>query len=316
MYLFLGQESFLVEEALMEIKARLVTPASSAWNYQQFYCDEAKAEDILAAANTAPAFAAQRLLVAKKCERLDPAGRRLLISYVESPCPTTCLVCTMESKGKEGELNKQFVASFEKADGLVDFSRVYDNEIPGLIKSMAARLGRKPADEVVNRLIESFGGQLGLIKAELNKLDSFLPPNAAITIQDWEQVAGPARTDNIFALCDAIGQKDARLAWDLANVLTRSGEPVLKILPLIARHLRQIITAKELLAAGADKAALKSSLKISDRRLADFLRQVDSFSSEQLHQYLNQALECDLAIKTSGLPPRLYLERFILRTCG
>src|SRR3972149_2552626 len=88
-YLFLGQETFLIDEARQEIKARLITPASAAWNYQQFYGEEAAAEDILAAANTAPAFAARRLLVAKNCERLDPTGRKLIISYKKNPCPTT-----------------------------------------------------------------------------------------------------------------------------------------------------------------------------------------------------------------------------------
>ncbi len=315
-YLFVGRETLLMGEALAGVKARLISPASSVWNYQQFYCDESKAEDILIAANTGPAFSSQRLVVARNCERLIPAGLRLFISYLSNPCPTTCLLCTMETKGKGGELEKQFVATFDKADSRVDFSRVYDNELSGLIKKMAAGQGRKIENEAVTSMVEVCGGQLGLIKGELDKLDSFLPLNAPITRQDWEEIAGPARTDNIFALCDAIGRKEPKLAWELANVLITSGEPALKILPLITAHLRRIIRAKELIAAGQDRAALGKSLNIPDRFLTGFLNQADRFSLDQLHRHLNQALACDLAIKTSGLPPRLYLERFILRTCA
>lgn len=302
----------LMEQAVARIKTAFIPPAFEAWNCATFYGEEASGEEVVAAARTLPVSSPLRLIEVKNCERLKLASQKALISYLKDPSPTTCLVCLCSRGDRGWELRD----AFERTNSLVWFFPLWKRDLEEWVKRAAAALGRPLEPEALEYLTQMTAGDLLAIKNELAKLDSYLPEKQPITLRDLEDACLALRPGTVFALCDAIGKKEIHKAWELTDLLLQSGEPAPRILALLMTHLRRIITAKELLAEGINKEKLARDLNIKKPFWPTFLAQVELFSPGQIKQYLATILECDLAIKSSGLPPHLHLERLLTRICA
>lgn len=330
-YLFYGDQELLMAEALAKLKGKLIPPAFQDWNYQTFHADEADPEDILVAARTLPAFSPLRMVVVKDCQRLKVAAQRAIISYLTDPCPSTCLVCLMSSvprereepaKADEGATKRasprEFLEAFRKHDALVEFSPPSDKDLFPWVKRECTGLGRGIEPAAVEGLILACDKDMLAIRNELTKLDISLPPGQAISSKAVNELVFPALMDNIFALCDAIGEKKVKEAWAVLDQLLllppKKAAPSM-LLAIIISHFRKIMRAKGMLSQGQSKETIAVALRVyyyQDR----FFGQVGRFSREELQENFSRLMECDLTLKSSGLPQKIHLERLIVGLCA
>ena len=72
-------------------------------------------------------------------------------------------------------------------------------------------------------------------------------------VDDVEELVAETRQRNVFELTKTIGAGDVPRALALLANMLRNREPALRIQFMLARQMRQIWRAKELLAAGAGR---------------------------------------------------------------
>lgn len=332
-YLFYGDEELLIAEALSKLKRKLVPPAFEDWNCQTFHVDDADPEDVLVAARTLPLFSPWRMVVVKGCQRLeDAAAQRAILSYLLEPCLSTCLVCLMSplprereesAKADEGPAKRasprEFLEAFRKQDALVEFSQPWDNELHSWVGRLCNSLGRRIEPEAVKDLIQACDKDLLAINNELIKLDIYLPPQEVISAKAVEEVVFQGLTENLFALSEAIAEKNIREAWALLDRLLllppKKAAPGV-LLAIIASQFRRIMKAKEMLSHGKNKGVVGNALNVPGRFQDRFFRQVEGFSREELQNNLSRLMECDLTLKSSGMPQKIHLERLIVQLCA
>ncbi len=63
-------DSYLIEEAVQDIKSRVLTSAFKDMNYNSFDAKEADADTIISAANTFPVMSKKRLIIVSRAESL------------------------------------------------------------------------------------------------------------------------------------------------------------------------------------------------------------------------------------------------------
>src|SRR5208283_3698855 len=92
LYLFYGEEEFLIQEAIDLIIKEVVDPVARDFNFNTFFCRDASVSEIVALAQTLPFMSEKRLIIAKEIDVFKAAELEQLIPYLSDPSPSTCLV--------------------------------------------------------------------------------------------------------------------------------------------------------------------------------------------------------------------------------
>ena len=167
------------------------------------------------------------------------------------------------------------------------------------------------------------GAKTGDVTALLNELEKMLAyvgDRAQVTAEDARAVGLRDAQENIFALCDAVGRRDARLALAEADELLGAGDKpdavAARTFVMLARHLRMVWGAKFLAerriggqnAGGLppDVQAVLSGemLGLTQRqsyRLRDLQEQARGWDYPALGRALARVLASDLTMK--GIAP-------------
>ena len=310
-YLY-GDESFLLERAYQAILAKAVPPAERDFNLQVFSGRDLKPAEVLDACHTLPVFNPLRLIVIKEAHQLNASDLSNFIPYLADPAPETVLLFC--GQGIDGRL--AFFKEFKKKGTLVEFRRMYDNQIPAFVKEQARTAGKNFTEDALALFCRRLGSDLGSIQAELNKLCTYLGNRPLIDVADVNQVISDTREESVFDLINAVGQRQPGEAMRLLGRMLEDGEPPLRILTMIVRHFRQLWQAAELSRLGADKAEMAKRMRINPYFVPGLVSQSRRFSGVEYRKAFDRFLETDLALKSSGGHPHALLERLVLGLAG
>ncbi len=110
LYLFFGEEEFLIQEALDLIIKKVVDPGASDFNFNSIYCRDTPASEVVNLCQTLPFMSEKRLVIAKDFDALKAADLEAVVAYLKEPSPSTCLVmvAAMEDT-KKSPLSRQWI---------------------------------------------------------------------------------------------------------------------------------------------------------------------------------------------------------------
>ena len=92
LYLFYGEEEFLIQEALDLIINKVVDPGARDFNFNTLYCRDTPASELVNLCQTLPFMSEKRLVLARDFDALKAADLEELAPYLNDPSPSTCLV--------------------------------------------------------------------------------------------------------------------------------------------------------------------------------------------------------------------------------
>jgi DNA polymerase-3 subunit delta len=209
--------------------------------------------------------------------------------------------------------------------------------VDALIERVVGRAGKRLAPAARQLIHRRAGSQAGALAAELEKL--VLYAGDAPTID--EVAARDSMRDLaeswIFDFTKALAQRQAAPAITLLRALFEQGEHPLRLLAVIARELRLLLLARDCIAGSLAGAwTPRTQYTVFRDRLLPGLAESERDALGALHPYvLYQCLqnasrtsigalqhgilalqELDVAVKSTGVDPRLRLEAFVLAMCG
>jgi DNA polymerase-3 subunit delta len=203
--------------------------------------------------------------------------------------------------------------------------------------------GKKMSPAAWLALEQKTGFDLRRAISELEKLIAYVGDKPGIDNADVEEAVGRTREDDIFALTNALSQKNGPATLEALQSLLRQGVHHLIILSMMVREIRLLLQARALVDSGTlppvganmEYAAfqkriypLLGELKTAGagRKQEIFsqhpfviynaFRNSAGFSAARLMGLLNELLEMEIAFKSSGGDPRLLLERFLIKACA
>jgi DNA polymerase-3 subunit delta len=313
LYLFYGDEEFLLQEAVDLIIKRVVDPGVRDFNFNVLYCRDVSASELVNLAQTLPFMSEKRLVIAKEFDTLKAGDLEELVSYLNDPSPSTCLVLV----SNQGRYDKKAVVTAIEAHGAVTrFFPLLDREIITWIEEWARARGLAVKRDAAQYLWQTIGNDIQKIKNELEKVEIYLKERKAIMFDDVKTVVGDFREYTSFDLAAAIGQKNKEKAFLVLSRLIQEGEQPVGLLGSIAWNFRRLMRAKSLEAAGMGYEDIKRKLGVIFHQSASFQEQMRRFNVDELRSVFDTMLGADRALKSSGLSGRLVLERMILKVCG
>ncbi len=314
-YFFYGNDPYLIEEALNEIKAAAFEGSSmESLNSHIYYTSAMDTGELVSEAMTLPAMSPKRVIVVKGAESLKADQQKELMDYIKDPSPSTCLVF-VSNAAKAG--SSAFFKLLDKSGFLVRKSQKRENDISRWIANEVKKDGKEITVEAIAHLIQIAGRGLGDIKGELEKIILFVGEAKVIEKADVESAGIDVKEERVFDLTDAIGAKDAATALKVYAKL--ASEAPLMLLGSIARQMRIIMKLKELARIGTPRARLASLAGVYPTYIEKYLESSSRFSSKELAGAFKKLSRVDLELKGGvaggGLPHGLVITRLIMELC-
>jgi DNA polymerase-3 subunit delta len=311
LYLFFGDEEFLMLRALARLEASLTEKAGEPPTKVVQESQEVGLPEFLAEARAATLWGPGQLLILRRVDAYPADQLMALTAYLDHPAPRAWVVLLAEGlKAREVEKHPVW-GRLLREEAALGFYRLREGELYQWLTQEARHLGKNLTLAAAQRLVDMVGDNLAELNQELEKLALFAGPEATLSPGLVRQLASHSRTYNIFALGDALGEPSFHRRLAPLGHLLDLGEHPAKILGMLARQVRLLIRVKE--GVKADPAALARSLKVPQWKIKSLKQQAGRFSEAALQAHLALLHQVDYRLKTSTGSPRLWLEWALLR---
>jgi len=312
LYYFHGDEPYLIERAVKRLMGLTVPPDSRDFNLDIFYGKECKGEEIASAAQTLPMFAERRVVLVRRSSEIPAPALEKLTEYVADPSPSTCLIF----EGEKIDQRKKFFLEIKKKGVLVEFKRLYENQLAPFIREEAAAYGKKVEPAALEMLIYLVGNNLQELAAEMEKVATFIGSRDVIRMADIREIVSDTKVDTVFELADALGRKETGKALRSLNTILRDGEAPLMILSMLTRHFRQLWRVKELCEKRVPTQDISKATGINPYFMKGIVEQARNYRLSEFKGIFERLFETDLALKTSGGKPASLMECLVMDICG
>lgn len=314
-YFFCGEEDYLKQEAILLLKKMLIEPGAQDFDFGLFYAEDTSAREAISLAETYPFMSKKRLIVIKDIDKFTESELKEIIKYLKKPISSTCLVL-VSAKVKRETLDRAVYKTISSLCEAVIFWRLFDSEIPGWIKNKISREEKSISTEAAHYLFVEVGNNLLDLSGEIEKLLIYTKDRKEVALDDVEQLIGRSMSDSVFDLLRAITQKNLTRSLEILAKLTETGEKPVGILVRIAKRIRQIIYAKELLDQKVGRARIIEEVGLHPFFDKDFPSRIQNFNRKELLNNFHHLLRADWEIKVGKKPAQLVLELLILNLCG
>ena len=304
-YLFYGEETLLMEQAVEKLAA-LVAPAGDSWNRETLRGDECEPADVLESAQSCGFFAGKKLVVVrniswfkqkrKKGAEADGAeeegGKQLdaLIAYAKDPNPATVLVLMVN--GNVSKASRIYKA-VQAAGRCVEFTSPRGGERELWLKNYLHAAGKQAAPQVCQYVCLLVADGLTALKAEADKLILYCADRTEISMADAEAIVSRTSLAGSFELTDSVAAHDAAAAVATLRRLYRQGEAAKMVLGMLASQYHNILAAKDMAARGFRAQEIASALGIAPYYAKKCVAQARGYENRALLKALDILLAAD-----------------------
>lgn len=335
LYIFHGPDDFTRSEKIAELQAALGDPTTADLNSAVLDGRFLTLSDLRQHTDAMPFLAAKRLIIVNgylaylggKTEGADGDPAKMisnpvspdkmeqlqaLIGYLGRLPPTTDLVL-VESTALD---RSHVVLKAAKELGAEVILFAISANLPTWIIKRAKEHGAVIEPAAADLLARLVGPDLRTLDSELEKLALYVAGQRPIQRADIDLLVPYTEEADQFGLANAIGQRNARRAYDQLRKELDDGSNPMAILGSIAAQIRALIEVKDMAERGLSAAEIAAAKGWkSDYAATARLKEANNFSMPRLEQTLETLLEMDLAIKTGRMDSRLALDTLIARLC-
>ncbi|MFQ5657958.1 MAG: DNA polymerase III subunit delta [Candidatus Methylomirabilales bacterium] len=316
-YLLLGDQALLREEFLSRLLSVLLPPELQAFNLDVLSGSEARGADLAVRCRTLPVLSARRVIVVKEVDRLRTEAGEAMLTYLDAPSPTTCLICVAH----ELDTRSRLVQRIDRVGKILRFTLPRQPDecrrwCQQWIRERAKRHGKTLNPDAELLLFSLQGPDLLRLGHEVDKLCLFVGDEQNIELDAVEAVVGEGRMREIFELTGAVSRRDREGALFCLRRLLELGEEPLGILGMVARQVRLVLRAKELLAEDRPQGEISRMIGVPPRFLPEILEGAKGSSLPRLEQGLSRLLDLDRELKSGGRRQPLHVELAIVDLCS
>ena len=304
-YLFHGEEDFLIEDKINRLKSQIENPAL---NVELLDGESLSLEKLSAALQTSPMFGGEKLVIIRDFE-YDAERQKELIPLLQAIPVGVKIVFQASNIDKRSKFYKLANDQGE----VIEFKTFAPWEQPELIAWIRGRAKEITAAAAV-RLAEISGNNLRLLANEIEKLLTYVGERREIKEADVLALASAGET-SAFALLDALREKNLRAALELFSILLKNKEDPFQLLSLLVTQYRLMLQIKALPGNEKDPWKVAKLIGGSPYFVKKCLENIDRFTLAELKKDFEYLLETNLKMKT-GESQTVIFELLLTRLCG
>jgi DNA polymerase-3 subunit delta len=271
-------------------------------------------------------LAAQSLMGGRRLVRLrltaeKPAADKLAAEALDRHAkgelnPDAFFLIEAGNLGRESAVRK--VA--EKANGAAAIPCYEDEpgDVARMVRDLLSKDGVSLNADALQVFVQRLPKERGVARQEIERLALYLGPgsNVTATPADLEPFLGVEPESSLFdAAADAFSGKLGEAQAGLRRA-AQEGESGPAAVRAIGMHLGKLRRTLTLIKAGAGPQEAAKASGVFWKQEREFLRQVRTWTLDELDRIQPQVLDADRACKTAGSPDRLIAERLALTVAG
>ena len=331
-YLLYGEEHYIIQQLEHAIIDQLLTPDERDCNLTVLDGDP-KPEELIGLLETVPFLGGKQVIVihntaffraakqdnaeVDESGKSDKSSGRLLKVLADMPDYTCLVLTTIEKVDKRRKLFKQ-IEKCGIALEAISFKPWDTKNISQWVQAQLGKRQKKIAANAMEAVLAMVGSMprisLVFLEAELEKLSLYTGNRTIITLQDLEAVLASVPELSVFALLEAIGQKQVAKALPLLDRQLAAGEHPAKLIGLLAREIRLLWRIKEMVAAGLPAREIGTRTGLVNYICEKKIKQSQQFGIAQLRQALLSLAQADTDFKSSQANEAV-LEEIVIRLC-
>ena len=261
-YIFQGEETYLMQQAVAELQALLVPPGFEEFNYHRLSGKGLTVQELTEVTEAMPMMAEHTFVTVTDMDifKLDEPQRTALTALL-GDFPEYCTLVFLYRQipyKKDARLKKLASALAEHAQE-IEFAQQGQQKLFRWVRRRFAAMDKEIDDNAVEHLLFTCGSLMDGLVPEIAKIGAYAR-GKRVTVADIDAVADPVL--------------DAEV---LAELLRMQEEPI-RILAALGKMLRQLYTARLAIDGGKDRVWLKDLWRMKSdypaRKLLDSARNV------------------------------------------
>jgi DNA polymerase-3 subunit delta len=332
-YLVVGEERFLRDQVVQEIRAAALGTGIAAFNEDKLQAGEVDADKVINAARTVPMMAPKRFVLVRGVERWDSARDAesdddrddksdrndatspldKLAAYASAPVDSACMVLVAEKI----DGRRKLAAVAKKLGFLVACETLDERALVAWITDRARAKGHAMEHDVAELLAAIAGPELAYVNDAIERLSLYVGAAKAIDEEAIADCVARVRTADTWALVDAVGRRDLAQGMRILADVYDPRDRGLPLLGALAWSIRQLAKYQAAAAGGAsaDEAARKAGV-FQPFRARELSAKARGFRAKEVERWLLVLAETDVALKSSRRPADAILEDMLTRMCG
>ncbi len=315
LYVFHGEETFLLQHYLQQLKKSILDELTESFNFHRFTSETFQLQQFADAVENLPMMAERTMVHLDDVDLFkQPEENREKLAEILADISDYCtVVLTFETV--EWKPDKRYKKLFDAVTHgqTITFAKQSERELVNWITRHFVAQKKQISPDLCVYLIELTDGTMTSIASEIRKIIAF---SGADTIckADIDAVTEPVLDAVIFRMTDQLSAGDYGTALQtLQKLLKMQQEPIL-ILGSIGSHFRRIATARILLDHGKNASDLQVAYpKITDFAARKAMETARKLSRDFCAKAAELVMETDYKMKTSYDDQQRLLELLILQ---
>ena len=312
LYLFFGEETFLIETYRSRILRSLMTEADELMNLDELN-GPVTAETIINCAETFPLMVDRRLVIVHDSGLFATVKSEDEIETISSffaRVPSETVLLFIESKvDKRSRVYK----ALEANGTAVEFQQLDEDALARWIMIEARRRRLRMDKLTALYLIHIAGTDMHDLEMEMNKVFAYKEGTGVVVREDIDPIVTISPETNIFHMMDAIGNQRAQEAYRIYRNLLKAGENEYYIFSLVRRQIDMLFKTAVYRRDRYDAAAIAKAMSVQPFVARKNLQQASKFSVKKLKDAMEETLRYDVGIKNGTITAGRAIELLIAR---
>ena len=318
LYVFHGEEMFLLRHYLEQLKKLLLDELTESFNYHRLTNETFDLQSFADAVENLPMMAEHTFVQVDDIDlfKMSESDREKVIDVI-SDVPDYCTVVFVYEtvQWKPDKRLKKLWDAIEKHATIVEFAKQEQKDLIAWVGRHFAARKKRISNDLCAYLIDITGGTMTALSGEISKICAYSGADE-ICRSDIDAVTEPVLDAVVFQMTDLLGQgKFPQALQKLQQLLKKQQEPI-AILGAVGTQFRRIATARTLLDHGSNAAELMKLCGMGDYPARKTMETARSFSSEFCKKAMELILDTDYKMKTSYDDNERLLELLVLQLAG
>ena len=315
LYIFHGEETFLLNHYLEQLKKVILDELTESFNFHKLNSENFEIRALADAVENLPMMAERTLVWVDEIDlfKMTESDREKIMEiFSDIPDYCTLVFTYVTVPWKPDARLKKYCDLIKKQATIVEFAKQDQRDlVPWIGRHFAAHKKQISTDLCVY-LIDITGGTMTALAGEIAKICAYSGADRIVK-SDIDAVVEPVLDAVVFQMTDLMSQGAYGTALVKMQILLKMQEDPIKILGAIGAHFRRLGTARTLLDNGRTSADLMKLAGIGDYPARKTMSAASRFSARFCAKATELVLETDYMMKNSiGDKVRL-LETLILQ---
>lgn len=296
-YLLSGEESFFIDSITTFIEENILDAMEREFNQTIVYGLDTDISSLINLARSYPMSANYQVVIVKEAQNLKEMGE--MLRYFENPAETTILVFAF--KHKDFDKRKAVYKAIKKKGVVYHSKKLWENRIPNWIQAQLEKQSYKIHPRESALLADYLGNDLSKINSELKKLTINLKQNATISMDVIEENIGISKDFNVFALTDALAEKDILKANQIVQYFIgdEKNHSIHALLPMMHSFFYKSLVYYQL-ENKSDKKTVAAKLGVHPFTVDRYIQCARNYKAMKLFSIIGYLKEADLKAKGLG----------------